>query len=185
MEKRLHFDHIGGALTRNNMSEPVPTFPNATYWTTKEHYEWAMHPNSREKASFLKENFVPLMEKGVLQFIELKQDIEWLEGIKVKFFFGHTEAMMLPVITLDNGKKIVFMADLLPSVAHIRMPYVMSYDIRPLQTLKEKKAFYDEAIEQDYYLFLEHDRLNELCTLSKDEKGRFGLGGTYTILPLI
>jgi glyoxylase-like metal-dependent hydrolase (beta-lactamase superfamily II) len=175
----FHFDHVGGAVSKNEKGDLLPAFPKATYWTSSEHYHWALDPNFREKASFLKENFVPLKENGVLKFVEVKQDIDWLEGIKLKFMFGHTEAMIVPVIHLGNGTKLAYMADLLPSTGHIRMPYVMSYDIRPLQTLKEKEAFFKEAIEEDFYLFLEHDPIHELCKIQRNEKGRFELEGTY------
>jgi len=177
----FHFDHVGGAVSRNSYGQLVPSFPAASYWTNADHFDWAMDPNFRERASFLKENFVPLHEKGVLNFIDPQQEIEWLEGIKIQFMYGHTEAMMIPVIPLDNDKKIAYMADLLPSTAHIRMPYVMSYDIRPLQTLNEKENFFNKAIEQDFYLFLEHDPFNELCTIHKNERGRFELDKTFLL----
>jgi len=177
----FHFDHLGGAVAMDEHGKYYPQFPNAMYWSSREHYEWALRPNYREKASFLKENFVPLMEHGVLKFIDTEQDIDWFCGIKVKFMYGHTEAMMLPVIPLPDGRSVVFMADLLPSTAHIRMPYVMSYDIRPLQTLAEKELFFHEAVEQGYYLFLEHDRVNELCTIRLDEKGNFGLDAIHQL----
>ncbi len=177
----FHFDHVGGAVALDDKGRYVPQFPNAVYWSTREHYEWALKPNFREKASFPKENFVPLMEHGVLKFIDTEQDIDWFCGIRVKFMYGHTEAMMLPVIPLKNGRSVVFMADLLPSTAHIRMPYVMSYDIRPLQTLTEKELFFREAIDRGYYLFLEHDRLNELCDIRLDEKGNYVQGSIYQL----
>lgn len=181
----LHFDHCGGAVAMDRNGRYYPQFPNAEYWSTKEHYEWALRPNDREKASFLKENFVPLMEHGVLKFIDAEQDIDWLEGIRVKFMFGHTEAMMIPVIPTGNGRSVVFMADLLPSTAHIRMPYVMSYDIRPLQTLVEKESFFREATDQGHLLFMEHDPLNELCSIRLDEKGNSGLDRIYSLEEII
>jgi len=181
----FHFDHVGGAVSLDAKGALVPTLPNAKYWTSDAHYNWAMEPNFREKASFLRENFVPLKEQGVLEFLDMEQDLEWLEGIQLKFMFGHTEGMMLPVIPLDNGKKLVYMADLLPSSAHIRMPYVMSYDIRPLETLKEKQLFFDEALAEDYYLFLEHDPIHEICRIEKNEKGRFGLKETLNLNQII
>jgi glyoxylase-like metal-dependent hydrolase (beta-lactamase superfamily II) len=177
----FHFDHVGGAVSRNQNGDLIPTFPNAVYWTTSDHYNWALQPNFREKASFLKENFVPLKEKGVLQFVDVQQNLEWIEGINLNFMYGHTEAMIVPVIPLENGEKVAYMADLLPSTGHIRMPYVMSYDIRPLQTLKEKELFFESAITDDYYLYLEHDPVNELCKIRKNEKGRFELENTYTL----
>lgn len=181
----LHFDHCGGAVAMDKNGRYYPQFPNAEYWSTKEHYEWALRPNDREKASFLKENFVPLMEHGVLKFIDAEQDIDWLEGISVKFMYGHTEAMMIPVIPTGNGRSVVFMADLLPSTAHIRMPYVMSYDIRPLHTLVEKESFFREATDQGHLLFMEHDPLNELCSIRLDEKGNSGLDRIYSLEEII
>jgi glyoxylase-like metal-dependent hydrolase (beta-lactamase superfamily II) len=177
----FHFDHVGGAISKNSKGGLEPTFPNARYWTSDAHYNWAVEPNFREKASFLRENFVPLKEQGVLNFVDVEQDLPWMDNIRLKFMYGHTEAMILPVLTLDNGKELVYMADLLPSAAHIRMPYVMSYDIRPLQTLEEKASFFDEALEKDYFLFLEHDPFNEICQIEKNEKGRFSLKATYSL----
>ena len=168
----FHFDHVGGAITKTKQGTLVPTFPNAKYWSNDVHYQWAIHPNDREKASFLKENFVPLYEHNVLNFIEVTQNIEWLEGIRVQFVYGHTEAMMIPIIPMDN-RTVVFCADLLPSVHHVRMPYVMAYDIRPLETLKEKYRFFEEAIQGDYHLFLEHDPVNTCCKIIKNNRGRF------------
>ena len=167
----LHFDHCGGALSRNANGEIEPAFPNATYWSNKSHLDWALDPNPREKASFLKENIVPLQEHGVLKFIEETQNVQWTDDISVLFAYGHTEAMMLPKIQV-NGQTIVFCADLLPSSMHVRMPYVMSYDVRPLQTLIEKQAFFDEAITNGYILFLEHDPIAECIVLGRDERGR-------------
>ncbi len=168
----FHFDHVGGALKRTEGGNILPTFPNATYWSNAMHYDWAINPNYREKASFLKENFVPLKEQGLLKFIDVRQNIEWLEGIRVKFVYGHTEAMMIPIIPLADHQ-VVFCADLLPSSYHVRMPYVMAYDIRPLVTLKEKAAFFEEAIANDYTLFLEHDPVNTCCKIIKNERGRY------------
>jgi len=177
----FHFDHVGGAVKKNKNGTLVPSFPNATYWTSSDHFNWALDPNFRERASFLKENFVPLQEQGVLKYIDVEQDIKWIEDITLKFMFGHTEAMIVPVIPLNNGKKIAYMADLLPSTGHIRMPYVMSYDIRPLQTLKEKESFFESAIDNDLHLFLEHDPFHELCTIRKNIKGRFELDSTLKL----
>ncbi len=168
----FHFDHVGGAVVRDDSGRLVPAFPNAVYWTSERHYRWALNPNIRERASFLKENFVPLAEHDVLRYIPEEQDYEWLEGIRVRYYYGHTEAMMVPVIPFE-GRKLVFCSDLLPSVYHVRMPYVMAYDIRPLVTLEEKRRFFEEAIEEDYLLFLEHDPGNTLCCIEKNEKGRY------------
>ncbi len=168
----LHFDHCGGAMTREE-GEPVPQFRNARYWTNRSHFESALEPNEREKASFLKENFMGLQEKGVLEFIDETQGIEWIPGINIQFFFGHTESMMVPIITLEGGRKIAFCADLLPSSYHIKLPYVMSYDIRPLLTLQEKKDFYEFAIKHNIYCIFEHDPIIEGGFIGKDEKERF------------
>jgi len=176
----FHFDHVGGALEKNESGEIVPTFPNATYWSNQSHYDWAMEPNDRERASFLKENFVPLQELGILKMIPEINDVEWIEGIKIKFSYGHTHAMMVACIPTGE-KTVVYCADLLPSAYHVRMPYVMSYDIRPLKTLSEKKEFFEEALENNYILFLEHDPHQECCTLTRDDKGRWG----YTTTTLV
>lgn len=172
----LHFDHVGGAVKYDESGNLVPTFPNARYWTNKKHYDWAMNPNMREKASFLKENFVPLMDAGVLELIDAKDRFNWMDRIEFGFYYGHTEAMTVPEFIMDNGQKLIYMADLMPSTAHVRLPYVMSYDIRPLNTLTERKSFYERAIDENSYLFLEHDPINEIFTLSKDAKGRYGVG---------
>lgn len=168
----LHFDHCGGALERNADGEIIPDFPNAIYWSCKSHLDWALDPNPRERASFLKENITPLQEHGVLKFVDEVQDIEWLDGIRVRFVYGHTESMMIPEIPYA-GSTVVFCADLLPSAFHVGMPYVMSYDVRPLQTLREKEQFFADASEKDFVLFLEHDPVNECLTLKKDDRGRY------------
>ena len=174
----FHFDHVGGAVQKNERGDLRPTFGNARYWSNQTHFDWALQPNFREKASFLPENFQPLREHGVLNYIDVEQGIEWMDGIHIYFMYGHTEAMMIPVITMDDGRKLAYMADLLPSTGHIRMPYVMSYDIRPLSTLKEKEQFFKRAVEEEYLLFLEHDPVHELCRIALDEKGRYGLKET-------
>lgn len=180
----FHFDHVGGALYRNN-DEIVPTFPNATYWTNKSHFDWAYTPNAREKASFLKENFVPLRDLDILKFVPEEQMVEWIPNIQVFFSYGHTEAMMSPVITLDSGQRLIFCADVMPSAYHIPMPYVMSYDIRPLQTLKEKKVFLEMALENEDILFFEHDAKNECGTLKRNEKGRIVLDKVFSLNDII
>jgi glyoxylase-like metal-dependent hydrolase (beta-lactamase superfamily II) len=175
----LHFDHCGGSIKfENNLL--VPTFKNATYWSNSSHWQWATEPNAREKASFLKDNILPIQESGQLQFINSKKqdnniELETVESniidqLKIKFVHGHTNAMMLPQIEY-KGKTIVFMADLLPSVGHMPLPYVMAYDMFPLTTLNEKKLFLDEAVTKDYVLFFEHDLHNECCNLNITEKG--------------
>lgn len=173
----MHFDHVGGAVKYDENNNLVPTFPKAKYWTSKKHYDWALNSNIREKASFLQENFVPLKDAGVLEFLDTdKGEYEWMDRIRFRYYFGHTEAMMLPEFTMDNGKKLIYMADLLPSVGHLRLPYVMAYDIRPMNTLEERSYFYDYASSEGSYLFLEHDPVNEVFTIIKDEKGNHGVG---------
>lgn len=163
----LHFDHCGGAIERQNDSL-VPAFKNAKFWSNANHWDWAVNPNPREKASFLKENILPMKESGQLNFIA-DQPVEDV-GFDVVFVDGHTEKQMLPKLNY-KGKTIVFMADLLPTVGHIPLPYVMGYDTRPLLTLKEKASFLNEAADNNYYLFLEHDAYNEICTVKHTEKG--------------
>ena len=165
----LHFDHVGGAVVRNG-GQLFPAFKNATYWSNERHWNWAVHPNEREKASFLKENILPVQESGQLKFVNVEQGITFTDKISIKFAFGHTDAMMLPLINYKN-KHILYMADLLPSAGHLPLPYVMAYDMFPLQTLKEKKEILMEAVENEYILFFEHDAVNECCTLQNTEKG--------------
>jgi glyoxylase-like metal-dependent hydrolase (beta-lactamase superfamily II) len=166
----LHFDHCGGAIIREG-GHLIPAFKNANYWSNTEHWTWATEPNDREKASFLKENILPIQESGRLQFIPVEDGISWFnETISVKFVFGHTRGMMLPTI-IYKGRTIVYAADLLPSVAHIPLPYIMGYDMFPLQTLAEKKHFLQEAVKKNYILYFEHDPNIECCTLQLTEKG--------------
>jgi len=165
----LHFDHVGGAVIREN-EKLAPAFKNATYWSNEKHWQWAVEPNAREKASFLKENILPIQESGQLKFIAEEENIEWQKNINIGFAYGHTDAMMLPKINY-KGKTIVYMADLLPSVGHLPLPYVMAYDMFPLKTLTEKQAFLEEAVNNNYILYLEHDPVNECCTLQRTEKG--------------
>lgn len=169
----LHFDHCGGAVkwgAEKKYLEPV--FKNATYWSTENHWKWATEPNPREKASFLKENIMPLKESGQLKFIERKGDFtkNVFNNIDILFVDGHTESQMIPHIQY-KGKTLVFTADLLPSTGHIPLPYVMGYDTRPLKTLSEKEKFLKKAVDENYILFLEHDSVNECCTLKNTEKG--------------
>ncbi|MBP7274356.1 MAG: MBL fold metallo-hydrolase [Saprospiraceae bacterium] len=170
----LHFDHCGGAVV-NKLPDGSyePTFPNATYWSNQQHWDWAMTPNPREQASFLKENFVPLQTSNQLKFIKenVYLDTFLYDNFSVRFVFGHTEAMMLPMINFQD-KTIVFLADLIPSSFHIGLPYVMSYDMQPLFTLSEKERMLNEAVEQNYILFFEHDPLHECGTVKRNDKGR-------------
>ncbi|EFK56364.1 MBL fold metallo-hydrolase [Sphingobacterium spiritivorum] len=164
----LHFDHCGGAIVRDG-DKLIPSFANATYWSNEKHWNWAtVDPNPREKASFLAENILPIQESGQLRFIGEGQALT--EHIDIRIANGHTEAMMLPQIRY-KGKTILYMADLLPSVGHIPIPYVMSYDVRPLTTMQERKSYWEEIADQEYILFLEHDPVNECCTLQHTEKG--------------
>lgn len=165
----LHFDHVGGAVKREG-DRLVNAFPNADYWTNKQHWQWAVEPNDREKASFLAENILPLQESGRLKFIEDHENGIGHEDIQIRFAYGHTDAMMLPQIRYQD-KTILYMADLLPSVGHIPMPYVMAYDMFPLKTLEERAEYWKEIADKGYILFLEHDPVNECCTLQHTEKG--------------
>lgn len=170
----LHFDHCGGAIQWNKERTGYePAFKNAKFWTNANHWQWATVPNAREKASFLKENINPMEASGQLNFVQLPsgnyQENSEL-GFGILFADGHTEKQMIPHIQY-KGKTIVFMADLLPTVGHIPLPYVMGYDTRPLLTMDEKQIFLNEAVEKEYILFLQHDAHNELCTLKQTEKG--------------
>ncbi len=165
----LHFDHCGGSIEKIS-DKLVPAFKNATYWSNEKHWDWATNPNDREKASFLKENILPIKESGQLKFIETQEGIEFARDFTIRFVSGHTESMMLPQINY-KGKTIIYMADLLPSAAHIPIPYIMGYDTRPLKTLEEKKSFLTEAEKGDYILFFEHDPLIECCNLELTERG--------------
>jgi len=165
----LHFDHVGGAIIRAG-EKLIPAFKNARYWSNEKHWKWAVEPNAREKASFLKENILPIQQSGQLNFVVERENIEWQKDINISFAYGHTDAMMLPKISY-KGRTIVYMADLLPSVGHLPLPYVMAYDMFPLKTLTEKQAFLEEAVDNNYILFLEHDPINECCTLQRTEKG--------------
>ncbi|WP_419803514.1 MBL fold metallo-hydrolase [Mucilaginibacter sp.] len=164
----LHLDHVGGAVISEN-AQLKPAFKNATYWSNQKHWDWAINPNDREKASFLKENILPLQQSGQLQFIN-PADASFTDIFLVRFVSGHTEAMMLPQIHYKN-QTLVYVADLIPTAGHIPLPYIPAYDMFPLQTLKEKKAFLEEAATKNYILFFEHDAENECCTVKKTEKG--------------
>jgi glyoxylase-like metal-dependent hydrolase (beta-lactamase superfamily II) len=165
----LHFDHCGGSVEWNeDRTGYKPAFKNAVYWTNETHWNHANNPNKREKASFLKENFAPLQEAGVLKFVP--DSLQFTGNIKLLMGYGHTEAMMMPLINY-NGKTVAYMADLIPSAAHINPVYAMSYDIRPLQTIEERSAFNREAIDNNYILFFEHDPAIECATLQQTERG--------------
>lgn len=173
----LHFDHVGGALYYDGDRQVKPTFEQATHWSNQRHFDWAFTPNAREKASFLKENFVPLREQGILKMLEdrpYNELLPWLDGIEIAYAYGHTEAMMVPIIHKD-GKRIVYCADLLPSPSHIGLPYVMGYDVQPLNTLVEKEWMLNNAAERGDILFFEHAKAIEACTVKRNEKGRIVL----------
>ncbi|MDM1527959.1 MBL fold metallo-hydrolase [Myroides odoratimimus] len=170
----LHFDHVGGAVNWNSdRTGYVNAFKNAKYWTNENHWQWATKPNAREKASFLSENILPIQESGVLHFIP-KAEGNILHnselGFDIFFADGHTEKQMIPILNY-KGKKIAYVADLLPTVGHIPLPYVMGYDTRPLLTLDEKEKFLKMAADDNWYLFLEHDAHNEIITVQHTEKG--------------
>jgi glyoxylase-like metal-dependent hydrolase (beta-lactamase superfamily II) len=211
----LHFDHCGGAIMRDG-DKLIPAFPNATYWSNESHWNWAVNPNDREKASFLKENILPIQQSGQLKFIETRDTREfvsesanplqrrggvdstsihqmplasapgWVTPDSLPFSIltanGHTDSMMLPILTYKN-RTIVYMADLLPSIAHIPLPYVMAYDMFPLTTLTEKKSFLTEAAAKNYILFFEHDPIHECCELTATEKG-VRAGRTFSLSEL-
>ena len=169
----LHFDHCGGAVQKtkdNSLLEP--TFKNATYWSNEQHWKWATEPNKREKASFLSENILPIEKSGQLKYVKRESELSsiFTNSIDLLFMDGHTESMMLPKIRYKD-KTIVFMADLLPSVGHIPLPYIMGYDTRPLITLDEKEKFLKEACDNEYILFFQHDFINECCTLHQTDRG--------------
>lgn len=162
----LHFDHCGGGIKWNrDKTKFEATFKNANYWTNKKHWKWATEPNDREKASFLKENLMPMQELGQLKFVD-----DGFDYFEIFYANGHTDAQMIPIIDYQD-KKLAFMADLLPSAGHIPLPYVMGYDTRPLLTLTEKKEFLNRCATENIHLFLEHDATNEVITVQDTEKG--------------
>jgi glyoxylase-like metal-dependent hydrolase (beta-lactamase superfamily II) len=170
----LHFDHCGGSIQWNkDRTAYEPAFKNATYWSNERHWDWAVHPNRREQASFLKENILPMQESGQLKFVE-SPSTDYAATTELDFGIlfvdGHTEKQMLPHIQY-NDKTIVFVADLLPTAGHLPLPYVMGYDTRPLLTLPEKEKFLNAAAENNYYLFMEHDAYNQIITVKHTEKG--------------
>ncbi|MEI8109696.1 MAG: MBL fold metallo-hydrolase [Chitinophagia bacterium] len=175
----LHFDHCGGSIIKKD-DELTLAFPNAKYWTNPLHWKWAIEPNERERASFLKENILPMQVEDRLHFIEVPEPemhptnriatVDFTENISLRIVHGHTRAMMLPQIKIGN-QTLVYMADLIPSVHHIGLPYIMSYDLFPFTTLQEKKCFLQEALEENYWLFFEHDLSVECCNLKMTEKG--------------
>lgn len=183
----LHFDHCGGSIMKKG-DQLVPAFKNAVFWSNEDHWKWATNPNEREKASFLKENILPIRDSGRLKFIVTGDDqhkqaeagpgstngrlakIPFADNFSIRLVNGHTQAMMLPQLNY-KGRTIVYMADLLPSQGHIPLPYVMAYDMFPLTTLSEKKSFLNEAAANNYILYFEHDPLYECCELQHTERG--------------
>lgn len=166
----LHFDHCGGGVKYKNSNGGLElVFPNATYWSNADHWKWATEPNPREKASFLKENILPMQESGHLKFVDPAAPSPFPQ-FDIFFADGHTDKMMVPILKY-KGRKLAYMADLLPSVGHIPLPYVMGYDTRPLLTLDEKARFLNQAADEEMVLFLEHDAVNECCTVQQTEKG--------------
>ena len=172
----LHFDHCGGNIKKQD-DNFIPSFPNARYWVSRKQYENALNPNPREKASYFKHMILPLEKAGQLNLID-KEGVLF-PGLNVVFYHGHTEGQVISHID-HNGKTVVFGADLLPSTAHVPMPWVMAYDMQPLVTLDEKKRFFSEAIENDYIIFLQHDFYNQCCTLKQTEKG-VRVKGTFSL----
>lgn len=165
----LHFDHCGGSIQWNKDKTGFePAFPNAVYWSNQAHWEWATKPNAREKASFLKENIMPIQESGQLKFLAEKERL--MPSFSVHRVSGHTESMMLPILEY-KGTRIAFMADLIPSVGHLPVSYVMAYDTRPLITLDEKAAFLEMAANENMILFFEHDPVHECCSLMRTDRG--------------
>ncbi|MGY5352314.1 MBL fold metallo-hydrolase [Wenyingzhuangia sp. IMCC45533] len=178
----LHFDHVGGAIQwSKDRAYLEPAFKNAVFWSNANHWQWATEPNPREKASFLSENINPIKDSGQLKFVAITGDKQTKTselGFGIFYADGHTEKQMIPIIKY-KGQTVVFIADLLPTVGHIPLPYVMSFDVRPLQTMSEKELFLNEAVENEYLLFMQHDANHEICTVQHTEKG-VRLKETYT-----
>jgi glyoxylase-like metal-dependent hydrolase (beta-lactamase superfamily II) len=165
----LHFDHCGGAMKYNTTKDNIiPTFPHARYWSSSKHWDWAIHPNPREKASFLRDNILPIQESGMLQFIE--EGNSPFPDLDFYFVSGHTESQMLPMFTFQ-GKNYSFVADLFPSVGHIPLPYIMAYDTRPLLTMEEKATFLEKGLTENRILLFQHDPIHQACSLMNTDKG--------------
>ncbi|HPF93480.1 MAG TPA: MBL fold metallo-hydrolase [Tenuifilaceae bacterium] len=165
----LHYDHCGGGVGVDEQGNYYPVFPNTKYHISQTQWDWAINPNVREADSFLKENFLPIKEFGQLNLVKVEEEL--IPGIDIRFFNGHTKGQIIPIIHLPNGKKLVYAADLFPSTAHIHLAWNMSYDVEPLVTMKEKELFLNEAIENSYYLFYQHDHYNECSSLTNTPKG--------------
>ena len=169
----LHFDHCGDAVKTDENGKYVPTFPNATYWLNKRHWDWALESNPREKASFLPENFMPLMEAGVLKVIEpsTERSTPWIEGINLIECNGHTKGLMMLDIPYKESR-MIFLTDLIPSLHHIPLPYIMAYDLWPWDTLEEKTETLELAVKENHVLFFQHDPVNAVARVVKNDKGR-------------
>jgi glyoxylase-like metal-dependent hydrolase (beta-lactamase superfamily II) len=164
----LHFDHCGGSFRLNEQNDTVATFKNATLWCSRAQWDWANNPNSREKASYLKENLLPMEQSGKLKFIE--NEMQFTENIFLKLVDGHTEGQLIPYIRYQC-LTIVYMADFIPTAGHVPLPYIAGFDTRPLVSLKEKEVFLVEAATKNFILLFQHDSLNEGCTVHQTEKG--------------
>jgi len=177
----LHFDHCGGAVEYNEDNELTPTFKNAIYWINRRQWEWAINPNQREKASFLQENFIPIKKNGQLEFID--NDFELVPGVELRLYNGHTDGQIIPFIRYNN-KTIVYVADLIPTSAHIPLSWICAFDAKPLVSMDEKKEFLKQALTNDYTLFFEHDINVECCSLKMTEKG-IRIGEIYQLKDLL
>jgi glyoxylase-like metal-dependent hydrolase (beta-lactamase superfamily II) len=176
----LHFDHVGGASYLDEKGRAQLTFPNATHWVCGKQWRWASAPNAREAASFLPANLDPLDKSGKLRFLpDQATDFEWFPGIRLRTVYGHTEAMQLPLIDLPDGRRLVYCADLIPSAAHLSLPWVMAFDVRPLDTLVEKERLLGDVLKEDWTLLLEHDARVAGGRLQKDERGRLSMVDTF------
>ncbi len=179
----LHFDHCGGSIEWNEDKTIYrPAFKNAKYWSNEQHWNHALNSNPREKPSFLNENIVPIQESGQLAFLRNANEIA--PFMSMRTVYGHTEAMMLPQIQY-KGKTIVFCADLIPSLGHLPVNYVMAYDIKPLESMRDRQSFLEEAVEKEYILFFEHDPVNECCTVKRNERGTFIPDKIFTLSDIV
>lgn len=169
----LHFDHVGGATGFDESGRIVTTFPNAVYWTNEAQWNWAQKPNAKEAASFLPENLMPLHESGQLDMLQVHpgKDLHWLPEVTLRPLYGHTEAMLMPMIEGTDGRRLIYCADLIPSAAHVRLPWVLAYDVRPLITLQEKERLLEEAVDENAELVFEHDALRSSASLERDTRG--------------
>lgn len=179
----LHFDHCGGSIVWNDDRTAYKTaFKNANYWSNEAHFNHALNSNPREKASFLTENIVPIQESGQLKLVKQPNDVA--EFMAMRTVYGHTEAMMLPQISV-KGRTVVFCADLIPSMGHLPVHYVMAYDIKPLECMRDKQVFLEEAVANQYILFFEHDPVNECCTVKKNDRGHVVVDQVFKLNELI